>query len=246
MRLEGKVAIVTGAGRGIGKGAAKRFAAEGARVVVDDVNVETGEATVAEIVAAGGDAVFVRADVSDSDQVAELFARAEQAYGALDILMNNALCATQHVMDNDWQPQIDVIVKATYECSLAAIERMQPNGRGSIDNISSVNGLNPQPRNWAYGSAKGAVLTLTRGMATELAAHGIRVNAIAPGSIQSELPPNEAPAPVAMALLGRNGRPEEIASAALFLASDEASYITGQVLVVDGGALVNGHNIYPD
>ena len=90
------------------------------------------------------------------------------------------------------------------------------------------------------------MLTLTRGMATELAAHGIRVNAIAPGSIPSERPPNEAPAPVAMALLGRNGRPEEIASAALFLASDEASYITGQVLVVDGGALVNGHNIYPD
>ena len=251
MRLEGKVASVTGAGRGIGKGAAKRFAAEGARVVVDDVNVETGEATVAEIVAAGGDAVFVRADVSDSDQVAELFARAEQAYGALDILMNNALCATQHVMDNDWQPQIDVIVKGTYECSLAAIERMQPNGRGSIVNISSVNGLFGLQGIHVYSAAKGAILALTKSMAVEQGKHGIRVNAICPGSIETEVwEPILAKTPgiwddiAAFYPLGRLGTVDDIANCALFLASDEAAFATGAVFTIDGG-LTAGNKDFP-
>jgi NAD(P)-dependent dehydrogenase (short-subunit alcohol dehydrogenase family) len=220
-------------------------------VVVDDVNVETGEATVAEIVAAGGDAVFVRADVSDSDQVAELFARAEQAYGALDILMNNALCATQHVMDNDWQPQIDVIVKGTYECSLAAIERMQPNGRGSIVNISSVNGLFGLQGIHVYSAAKGAILALTKSMAVEQGKHGIRVNAICPGSIETEVwEPILAKTPgiwddiAAFYPLGRLGTVDDIANCALFLASDEAAFATGAVFTIDGG-LTAGNKDFP-
>lgn len=251
MRLEGKVAIVTGAGRGIGKGAAKRFAAEGARVVVDDVNVESGEATAAEIAAAGGEATFVRADVSDSEQVAELFARADEAYGAPHILMNNALCATRHVMDNDWQPQIDVIMKGTYECSLAAIERMRDNGGGSIVNISSVNALFGLQGIHVYSAAKGAIIALTRSMAVEQGRHGIRINAICPGSIQTEVwEPILAKTPgiwdeiAGFYPLGRLGTVDDIANCALFLASDEASFATGAIFTIDGG-LTAGNKEFP-
>ncbi|MAF10909.1 hypothetical protein CMK11_10715 [Candidatus Poribacteria bacterium] len=251
MRLEGKVAIITGAARGIGKGTATRFAAEGARVVVDDVNVERGEATVAEISAAGGEATFVRADVSDSEQVAELFARCDEAYGPPDILMNNAICGEEHIMENDWQPQIDVILKGTYECSLAAVERMQANGGGSIVNISSVNGMFGLQGIHVYSAVKGAILALTKSMAVEQGQHQIRVNAICPGSIETEVwEPILARTPgiweeiAAFYPLGRLGSVEDIANCALFLGSDEASFATGAVFTIDGG-LTAGNKEFP-
>lgn len=251
MQLKDRVAVVTGSGRGIGRRIARRFALEGAAVVVAEIDADNGERTCRDLAADGGRAIFAETDVTSQHSIEHMVECATKEFGGIDILVNNA-SATGHRGDflevdlATWERIVAATQTSVFLCSQAVARSMAARGDGSIVSISSVNGLNPQPRNWAYGSAKGAVLTLTRGMATELAAHGIRVNAIAPGSIQSELPPNEAPAPVAMALLGRNGRPEEIASAALFLASDEASYITGQVLVVDGGALVNGHNIYPD
>ena len=178
--------------------------------------------------------------VRESDQVAELFARAEQAYGALDILMNNALCATQHVMDNDWQPQIDVIVKGTYECSLAAIERMQPNGRGSIVNISSVNGLFGLQGIHVYSAAKGAILALTKSMAVEQGKHGIRVNAIAPGLTDTAQPrdgmsEDEIRDAAALTPLAGLSMPDDIADRAVFLGADAAKRITGQTMHVNGG-----------
>ncbi|MBT7100753.1 SDR family oxidoreductase, partial [Candidatus Poribacteria bacterium] len=186
-----------------------------------------------------------------SGQVAELFDRCDKAYGPPDILMNNAICAEENVMENDWQPQIDVILKGTYECSLAAIERMQPNGGGSIVNISSVNGLFGLQGIHVYSAVKGAIIALTKSMAVEQGRHKIRVNTICPGSIETEVwEPVLARTPgiwdeiAAFYPLGRLGTVEDIANCALFLASDEASFATGAVFTIDGG-LTAGNQDFP-
>ncbi|MBT3346760.1 MAG: 3-oxoacyl-ACP reductase FabG [Gemmatimonadetes bacterium] len=248
--MKDKVAIVTGSGRGIGRRIVERFVREGAAVVIAEVDTATGEDVCRQVVADGGKALFVQTDVASQASVQDMVEKGVEEFGRIDTLVNNA-AATGHrgdFLDVDlqtWERILAITQTGVFLCSQEVARVMAASGGGSIVNISSVNGLIPQPRNWAYGSAKGGVLALTRGLATELTCHGIRVNAIAPGAIQSELPPGVEPKPAPMALMGRNGRPEEIAAAALFLASDEASYITGQVLVVDGGAMVNGHNIYP-
>jgi NAD(P)-dependent dehydrogenase (short-subunit alcohol dehydrogenase family) len=249
MRLKDRVAIVTGSGRGIGRRIATRFASEGAAVVIAEINAETGASTCQLIKVAGGRALLVSTDVSSPDSVQTMVDAAVAEFGGIDVLVNNA-AATGHrggflEVDLATWNRISAVNHTGLFITCQAVARVMVDcGGGSIINISSVNGITPQPGNWAYGATKGAMITLTRGMATELTHYGIRVNAIAPGSLQSGLPPDQAPSPVAMALMGRNGRPEEIASVAAFLASDDSSYMTGQVLVVDGGALVNGYNIY--
>jgi NAD(P)-dependent dehydrogenase (short-subunit alcohol dehydrogenase family) len=242
MRLAGKVAIVTGAARGIGRGVAARFAREGAKVVVDDVNVERGEETAADIRHAGGDALFVEADVAREEDVQRLFRETRDAFGGVDILVNNAVCATHHITDKDWQPTLDVVLKGTYDCSLAAVEAMKERGGGSIVNIASVNGLIGLQGIHPYSAAKGGVIALTRSMAVEQGPNNIRVNVICPGTIQTEVwGPILEEKPwiwdelVKFYPLGRLGTVEDIAACALFLASEEASFATGAVFVIDGG-----------
>lgn len=242
MRLEGKTAIVTGAGRGIGKGIALRFAREGARVVVDDIDDEAGQAVVAEILRVGGDALFVHADISNPDDVNRLFRDAECAFDSLDILVNNAICAVEHITANHLQPVTDVIFKGTYLCCMAALEPMKRRNGGSIINIASVNALIGLQGIHAYSAAKGAILSLTRSLAVEQGPYGIRVNAICPGTIQTEAwEPILREKPwiwerlVRYYPLGRLGTVDDIAHCALFLASDESSFATGATFVIDGG-----------
>jgi NAD(P)-dependent dehydrogenase (short-subunit alcohol dehydrogenase family) len=242
MRLQDKVAIVTGAGSGIGRAVAVRFAQEGARVVVDDVNREGGEATVARIREAGGEACFVAADVSRAEEVNQLVATAADTYGGLHVLVNNAICAGKAVLDNEWEPIVEVSFRGTWLCSQAAIPAMTRAGGGSIVNISSVNGLMGFSTEHVYSGVKAGILGMSRSLACEVGRSGIRVNCICPGTIVTEIwqPQIDADPELLDRLarlypIGRLGKPEDIAHAALYLASDEASFVTGAVFVIDGG-----------
>jgi 3-oxoacyl-[acyl-carrier protein] reductase len=221
---------------------ARRFAEEGARVVLDDVDEVNGPATAAEIRAAGGEAVFLRADVSRADEVQGLIEATVAQYGGLDILVNNAVCAAEHTMLNHWQPILEIALKGAWLCSQAAVPVMQAAGGGCIINISSVNALLGLGEQHLYSAAKAGLIGLTRSFAVRYGPDQIRVNCICPGSIQTEIwEPILAANPqvweqiVRWYPLGRLGRPEDIANAALFLASDEASFVTGAVFVIDGG-----------
>ena len=248
MRLNNKTAIVTGGGRGIGKAIALRFAEEGAKVVVDDVNNANGTETIAAITNAGGEALFVNADVSDAADAERLIARAVDAYGTVDILVNNAICSTADVLNNNWEANLAVALQGTSHCSNAVIPVMQAAGGGSIVNIASVNGLIGLQAIHAYSAAKGGVIALTRSMAVAHGKDNIRINCICPGTIQTEVwePMLERNPKILDEItpwypLGRIGQPIDIANAALFLASDEASFATGAVFVIDGGLTAGNH-----
>lgn len=243
MRLAGKVAVVTGAGRGIGRAVAVRFAGEGARVVVADLDASTGGAVVEEIRAANGAVHLCLCDVSREDQVRGMVDVTLERFGRVDILVNNAICSTADVLDNAWDPNMDVAAKGTWLCCRAVLPSMVDQRAGSIVNLSSINALMGFDTAYAYTAAKGAIISLTRCLATQYGKHNIRLNVLCPGSTQTEAwrPMLEADPHVLDKIaklypLGRVARPEEIASAALFLASDEASFVTGSVLVADGGA----------
>ena len=248
MRLKNKTAIVTGAGRGIGKAIAIRFAQEGATVIVDDVNASLGTATVAAITEAGGSATFINADVADADAAKRLIAATLAAYGKTDILVNNAICSTADVLNNNWEANLAVALRGTNHCTEAVIPAMQKVGGGSIVNIASVNGLIGLQGIHAYAAAKGGVIALTRSMAIAHGKDNIRINCICPGTIQTEVwePMLERNPKILEELtqwypLGRIGQPIDIANAALFLASDEANFATGTVLVIDGGLTAGNH-----
>ncbi len=249
MRLRDQVAIVTGGGHGIGRAIAKGFAQEGAAVVIADLNAEHGKATCQEILDSGGKARFIATQVADQASVEAMVQATVAEFGRIDILVNSAAILGENgplfdVSLEVWQRVIGVNQTGVFLCSQIVGRVMAQARRGNIINISSVNGSVPQPRCVAYGAAKAAVESMTILLAEELAPYGVRANCIAPGPIQSHMPDDAPPCQTERVLLGRTGLPSEVATVAIFLASEASSYVTGQVIPVDGGLLVNGYLLY--
>jgi 3-oxoacyl-[acyl-carrier protein] reductase len=244
MRLANKVAVITGSGRGIGREMARLFAAEGARVAVADVNPETARATAGEIAADGGEACPAGADVTDPAQVESLVRLVLGRWGRLDVLVNNAgVGLNRSCLDTtlaEWEQVLAVNLTGTFLCSQAAARLMVRQGGGRIVNVASISGQRGGQGRAAYGAAKAGVIQLTRVMAVELAPRNVYVNAVAPGPVDTDQSrQNHTPATRRAyhdrIPLKRYGEHREVAAAALFLASDEASFITGHTLNVDGG-----------
>ena len=246
MRFDGRVAAVTGAARGLGETVARRFAAEGARVVVADLDADGAGVVAAAIVAAGGEAVACEMDVTSAAGAAAMVEAAVSAFGSLDILVNNAAVfgATSHVLDispDAWDRTMQVNLKGPFLCSQAAIRRMRTqSGGGSIVFVSSLSGVIANENQADYNASKHGVIGLARCIAQDCRYWGVRANVVAPtGMVGTEMmaandPANVAPY-AAQTAFARLATTEEVASAVLFLAGDEASFITGTVLMVDGG-----------
>lgn len=255
-RLKDKVAIITGGGRGIGKSAALKFSQEGAKVIVVDINKKTGERVASEITKSSQDALFLPADVSKTNDVKNVFQEVQKKYGRLDILYNNASIYLAEkdgrivdIEEDIWDRVIAVNLKSIYLFCKYAIPLMIKSGGGSIVNTASSAGVIGIPNCDAYTATKGAVIALTRSMAVEYGPKNIRVNCIAPAAIKTPMlglsnldnPNFDEKSFLALRTpLRRYGDPEEIANIAIFLASDESSYINGAIIVADGGITING------
>ena len=253
MRLADKVAVVTGGGSGIGRAICVRFAMERARVVAADINAAGAKETVAVITAAGGTALAVTADVTDGAAVGALMRRAEQEFGRVDVLVNNAGGSFGDdilTLDEDtWDRNLTLVLKSVYLCCRAALPGMIARGAGAIVNISSVNGLTGLGEE-AYGAAKAGMINLTQNLAVKHGQHNVRANCICPGTIRTPIwnervgrDPDVFDTLARWYPLGRVGEVEDIANAALFLASDEARWISGTTLVVDGGLLAGNYRM---
>lgn len=253
-RIENKVAVITGAGTGIGEAIALAMVNEGAKVVIGDINDNNGQAVVQKVADISGQAVYQHADVGNTDDVAGLIQRAIDEFGALNILVNNAAVAIPgtvvDISEDDWAKVLNINLTSVWRGMKYAIPHMLNAGGGSIVNISSMQSLKGFKGWSAYATAKGGINALTQQSAHEYAPQNIRVNAIAPGTIMT--PMNEKvfeETEDAQALmdnwnsihaLGRFGQPDEVAQVALFLASDESSFITGEIIRVDGGMMIKG------
>jgi NAD(P)-dependent dehydrogenase (short-subunit alcohol dehydrogenase family) len=247
--LKDKVALVTGAGSGIGRASALTFARAGARVVVVDVVIAGGEETVRLIKAAGGEAIFVKADMAKAVEVEAMVNTTVAAFGRLDCAHNNAgiegvTATTADYPDDDWDRVININLKGVWLCMKYEIPQMLKQGGGAIVNTASGAGLAGVPRMPAYVASKHGVVGLTRTAALEYAKAGIRVNAVCPGVIQTPMVervtsrrPGMIEKMIAAEPIGRIGKPEEIAEAAVWLCSEAASFVTGHAMSVDGGAL---------
>lgn len=252
--LSGKTAIATGAALGIGQAIARRLAQAGAAVVIADVNVEAAQATAAEIAARGGQALALRADASSVEDARATMRQAVERFGTLDILVNNAgifpFTRALELTEAQWDRVLDLNLKGAFFFAQAAAQQMIAQGTGgAIVNIASIDGLHPTGNLAHYDASKAGLIMVTKSLAKELGPHRIRVNAIAPGGVQtpgvaalsSEQPVasgEQASNPMARIPLGRIGQPDEVATVALFLASPAASYMTGSLVVVDGGYLL--------
>ncbi|MFI5024537.1 MAG: glucose 1-dehydrogenase [Alphaproteobacteria bacterium] len=251
MRLKDKIAIVTGAGSGFGEGIARRFAAEGAKVVLADVNDPNGRRVTEAILKAGGEAHYVHADVSIASEVAAMVSAAAKRFGGLDILVNNAgvpqLNGPMLAVDEATFDRIFAVnVKSIYLAAIHAVPALERRGGGAIINTASTAGLRPRPGLVWYNGSKGAVISLTKAMAIELAPQKIRVNALCPvagdtpmlGDFMGGDTPENRARFIASIPLGRLSTPADLANAALYLASDEGAFITGVALEVDGGRCI--------
>ena len=246
MRLKDKVAIVTGAATGIGRSIAYNYAKEGVKVVVADIDDYGGKETVEMIKKENGESIFVHTDISENEQLESMLKICLERYGKIDILVNNAYSTVfkelLETSEEDWDYTMDVCLKGVFLASKLVIPEMIKNRGGVIINISSVGAVQPHPKFAAYVSAKAGLNQLTRSIALDYAKMGIRVNIISPGIVETpktEQIFKENPEIYAhyreKSLIGRIGKPEDVAYAAIYLASDEASFVTGADLLVDGG-----------
>jgi NAD(P)-dependent dehydrogenase (short-subunit alcohol dehydrogenase family) len=245
--LEGRVCAVTGAGRGIGATIAETFAAQGARVAILERDANLGEPTAGRLRDGGADARFYQLDVADESGVVSTTERVAADFGSVDVLVNNAgisrLGPSMTFSLTDWQDSLDVLLTGVFLCSREFGKVLRRNERGgSIVNISSINGLVAFPMRLAYSAAKAGVISMTKILATEWAGYGIRVNAVAPGNTETEMVKEaidqgliDVDAYLAHTPLARLGQPGDIAEAVLYLASERSSFLTGQVIVPDGG-----------
>jgi len=245
--LTGRVALVTGGSRGIGRAIALKLASLGAKVAVNyRANEAAAQEVIKEIASQGGEAIALQGDVKDADQSGDLVKKTLEAFGRLDILVNNAGITKDTLLarmkESDWDLVIDTNLKGAYHCTKAALRPMLKQRYGRIVNITSVSGLVGQFGQANYSASKAGLVGFTKAVAKELGSRNITVNAIAPGYVPTDqtahLPSELVEAFLKLTPLGRPGTPEEIANAVAFFASEEASYITGQVLSVDGGMMM--------
>lgn len=243
-RFTNKAVIVTAAASGLGESAAMAFAAEGAKVIVSDISIEQGQAVVNKITAQGGQAFFVKADVSNEEEVKNLFEQAVEQYGKVDVIFANAGINIEANVDEldskDWQKIIDINLNGVFYCDKYAVQQFKKQGTGgAIVNNGSIHSMVARDKLTAYSAAKGGVKMLTQMVGTSHAKEGIRCNMVCPGYINTPLTETITPeiraGIAALHPIGRMGEPKEVSAAVLFLASDDASFITGTSLLVDGG-----------
>lgn len=255
-QLDGKVALVTGGASGIGRATALTFAREGAKLIIADLNEDGGQQTVHLITENGGEAIFVQTDVTQATAVEALISKAAETYGRLDCAHNNAgisglgIAGTQRALtaeypDARWYQVIAANLTSVWLCMKYELQQMLTQGGGTIVNTASVAGLVGMPGNCAYGASKHGVVGLTKTAALEYAQHGIRVNCVCPGWIQTPMTaagmqdPERRARIIASAPIGRVGNPEEVAEAVVWLCSDAASFVTGHTMTVDGGYMAH-------